>query len=111
MQGYIAKENITDERKSFERELHYHDLALEGIFASNLDFYLDFNRFYVEQVRKLDCLGIFFEQPPIQLEILKYYKLKTKIIHHVNQEPDRSSPSNERDCYLQYSRNKNNCTR
>ena len=103
----LAKERNADERKSFERQLHYHCLNLEGIFPARLDFYLEFNRWYVEHVRKLDCLGIYYEWPPLQLDILKYYKFKTtKTIHYINQEPDRSSPSNEKNCYLQYFRNK-----
>jgi len=89
---------------AFEKELYFHCLKQEGVFPANSKFYLEFSRFYVSHLRNVNCLGIFYL--PNELEIIRYYNLKNKFIHYLNQEPDRSSPNNERKCYLQYFKGK-----
>jgi hypothetical protein len=99
-------ENECDANKiaEFERDLTFHGLNQMGIFPAECKFYLKFNRFYVDHVRNLDCLGVCFY--PGELEIIRYYGLKNKFLYYPQQEPDRSSPSDVNNCYLQYFRDK-----
>jgi hypothetical protein len=90
--------------QTFENELFFHFLNQEGLFPGTPSFMLDFAKFYVEQIRKLDFLGLCFV--PRELEILKHYQLKNKFVYLLDQEPDRSTPDNPEKCYLQYFRDK-----
>jgi len=96
----LSREENPEQIIQFERELYLHFLNQEGLFPAEADFYLSFNRFYMEHVRNLDCLGLFYDPAIIELRIIKYYDLKNKFIYYPFQEPDRSSPSNDHLCYL-----------
>jgi len=100
----LGKESNTDKIIQFEQDLNFHGLKQVGIFPANPKFYLEYNEFFMEHIKNLDCLGIFYD--PWEIEITGYYQLKNKLIYYVNQEPDRSSPSNEKNCYLPYFKNK-----
>lgn len=94
----------SDEIKAFEENLIFHGLKQSGVFPADPSFYLLFNKLYMEHVRNLDCIGIFYY--PRELELIGHYQLSNKLVHYMEQEPDRSSPSNDKRCYLQYFRNK-----
>jgi len=69
-----------------------------GIFPRDADFYARFNDFYIEQVQKLDFLGLFgtWNEP----ELAAHYHLKPLPMHYQDQEPDRSIPDDPSRCYL-----------
>ena len=90
--------------EKYESRLEFMCLKQQGIFPNDNDFYRRYSTFYIDHTRHLDCLGICYY--PGELEVLKYHKLTNKMIHYVQQEPDRSSPSNNNNCYLQYFREK-----
>jgi hypothetical protein len=92
------------EIEEFEKKLMFHGLKQVGIFPAAPKFYLEYNEFYMEHVRNIDYLGLFFQEP--ELELIKFYDLKNKFIYFPLQEPDRSSPENEENCYLKYFKNK-----
>jgi len=84
--------------KKFEKELIRHALKQEGVFPANLNFCLDYSKFYIDHIKNLDCLGIFYYHN--EEEMIKFYKLKNKLISSINQEPDRSIPNDKKNCYL-----------
>jgi hypothetical protein len=86
--------------RELEYGLEFQCLKQQGIFPVDNSFYRRYSRFYIEQIRNLDCLGICYY--PGELEILKYYQLTNKLIHYTDQEPDRSVPDNQGSCYLQF---------
>lgn len=88
----------------FESGLKYQCLNQQGIFPADNDFYRHYSAFYMEHSRKLDCLGICYY--PGELEILKYYQIKNNLIFYPKQEPDRASPNNAANCYLDNFRGK-----
>ena len=87
----------------FEEKLKHHAFKT-GVFPCDSDFCLEYNRFYIHHIKNLDCLGLFYQ--PWDLEIVNPYDLKSKLVFFTDQEPDRSVPSREDACYLQYFRNK-----
>lgn len=93
-----------DKIKRFEERLLFHGLKQVGIFPATPSYYLEYNKFYMEHVRNLDCLGLF--NYPREIRLIQYYQLKNKFVFFVDQEPDKSSPSREDNCYLQYFRDK-----
>lgn len=101
----LHNEKNQEKVKEFEKSLSFHGIKQTGIFPDNLGFYLSYNDFYINHVRNIDCLGICYYLP-YEYEILKYYKLKNRLIYFIDQEPDRSSPNNENKCYLRYFRDK-----
>jgi hypothetical protein len=86
----------------FERRLCQHGLQNEGIFPADPAFYLRFNDFYLEHLRNLDCLGLYLQDwdLPLEKSIVEFYGLTNKLIHYVDLQPDRQSPSDESACYL-----------
>jgi len=88
------------EIEEFEKKLLFHGLKQVGIFPARPKFYLEYNEFYMEHVRNIDCLGLFYQDP--DLELINFYDLKNKFIYFPLQEPDRSLPANDKNCYLQY---------
>jgi hypothetical protein len=69
-----------------------------GIFPRDAGFYARFNDFYIEQVQQLDFLGLFgtWNEP----ELVEHYRLKPRLMHYQDQEPDRSIPDDPARCYL-----------
>ncbi len=82
----------------FEKDLKFNGLKQVGIFPADPAFYRRFNDFYMPHVRNLDCLGICLLER--EWEICRHYGLRNKSIFFVEQEPDRSFPHNEDNCYL-----------
>ena len=102
----LSRERNPEKIREFEEKLKFHALNQEGIFPVNFDFYLRFGRFYMDHVRNLDCLGLFYDPPLMEMELIKYYHLKNKFIYFPLQEPDRSIPRNDNNCYLPLFRDK-----
>jgi len=100
----LKKEKDSQKIINFEKDLIFHGFNQAGIFPAIPSFYLEFNKHYIKYLRNIDCLGICYQ--PRELKIINYYQLKNKFIHYLYQEPDRSSPSIEENCYLQYFRDK-----
>jgi hypothetical protein len=95
----LGKERNAERVKEFEEKLHFNCFNQEGIYPKILKFYLEFNHFYMQHVRNIDCLGICYR--PWELQIIRYYQLN-KLIHYPEQEPDSSIPDNKENCYLPY---------
>ncbi len=102
----LRKKRDAEEVRQFEKALIFHSFNQEGLFPKDLAFYREYNRFYMPHVKNLDCLGLVYEPAFMEWEILSYYDLGQAHTHYVNQEPDRSCPSNDENCYLKYFRNK-----
>jgi hypothetical protein len=100
----LASRPSEERLESYHQQLCFHGLKQCGVFPADPEFYLRYNRFYMEHVRALDCLGIFFE--PRELELIKHYDLASRLVDYIDLEPDRSSPANDVNCYLPYFRNK-----
>jgi len=100
----LGKESSSGKVKEFEKSLRFHGLKQSGVFPDDPYFYLHFNKFYVEHVRNLDCLGICYY--PWERELIHHYRLRSKLIYYPDLEPDRSLPVDENRCYLQYFRGK-----
>jgi len=103
---FLSRRVDPEEIRTYEKELKFHCLKQEGVFPESCDFYLEFNRFYMQHVKNLDCVGVFYWPASMEMELIRYYGLKNKLIHFVLQEPDRSIPSNDNNCYLPFFRNK-----
>jgi hypothetical protein len=97
---YKKKEKNIQRLRDFEKDLVFHGLKQVGVFPGKPDFYLKFNKFYAVHVNNIDCLGLVFQKP--EMEIIRYYKLKNNFIYYPEQEPDRSIPDDERNCYLPF---------
>ena len=102
----LKKERNLDKVKQFERDLNFHGLKQEGVFPADPNFYLEFNSFYIPHVKNIDCLGICYRPWHIlgdivdELEIIRHYKLRNKLIHYPYQQTDLTTPSTEENCYL-----------
>jgi hypothetical protein len=101
----IAKNESPEKIKNFEEnELIFHGFNQAGIFPPNTSFYLEYNKFYIEHVKNLDCVGIFYF--PWELDMFKYYQVKSKKIDFKYQQPDFSVLSTEDNSYLPFFRGK-----
>jgi hypothetical protein len=92
--------------KEFEKQLMFHCAEQEGVFPVEFKFIQKFNQFYVPHVKNLDVVGTCNGQ--YESRIVQFYKLHrtSKLIDYKDQEPDRSTPSNDMNCYLRFFRNK-----
>ncbi|MCW5983233.1 MAG: hypothetical protein KIT09_34400 [Bryobacteraceae bacterium] len=86
--------------KALESHLIFHSLKQQALFPPDPDFYLRFNETYVEAMRSLDYLGVFPELLDRSLTIVRHFQLPCPLIAYRDQEPDRSLPSREGNCYL-----------
>ena len=62
----------------YNDRLIYAGLKQRGIFPTDPEFYLRFNQFYVDHLRNLDFLGIFYY--PRELQILNHFNLANKLL-------------------------------
>jgi hypothetical protein len=100
----IAARTGPDSRllRTLKPYLVYYSLKQAAIFPPDPLFYLKFNEFYAEHLRNLDCLGIFPELLERSRTVIDHYQLEMPLVSYLDQEPDRSSPSQEENCYLPY---------
>jgi hypothetical protein len=99
---FLSKEWDPAEIRQYEKELKFHASNQEGIFPASCDFYLEFNRFYMNHVKNLNCLGLFYQPAAMEMELVRHYQLKNKLIYFVSQEPGRT----DEQCYLPHFRDK-----
>jgi hypothetical protein len=99
---FLSKEWDPTEIRQYEKELKFHASNQEGIFPASCDFYLEFNRFYMNHVKNLNCLGLFYQPAAMEMELVRHYQLKNKLIYFVSQEPGRT----DEQCYLPHFRDK-----
>ena len=92
--------------KFYQKALLFHTYQQCGVFPPNAEFCLSFNAQFVEAVRELDCLGLFLDQVEIEKRLIRGYELPGKLTYFTNQEPDRSVPNRQEDCYLPLFRGK-----
>ncbi|OLS12988.1 MAG: Uncharacterized protein RBG13Loki_3423, partial [Promethearchaeota archaeon CR_4] len=101
----IEKVKNENKIKEFEKHLVFNFMNQTGLFPPDFNFILEYSEFYVNQVKNMDCLGICYAT--WELQIIKAYEIKNKLIYYVDQEPDRSIPSNDEACYLNLFKDKN----
>jgi len=96
----IAKKNLSNKRQllAYEAHLKFHGLKQSGVFPVNASFLPRYNEFYAAHLRNIDCIGL--HQLQMERELIEYWKLESDFISHEEQEPDRSCPVLERNCYL-----------
>lgn len=97
----LSGETNTTKIRVFERYLRFYGFSQAGIFPPEPSFYLEYNNYYVESVRNLDNLGLILD-PVMTPEIIRFYSLTNRLIYYMDLIPDRSIPSNQNNCYLQY---------
>jgi hypothetical protein len=81
----LEMERDKEKIKKFESGLEYQCLSQQGIFPADNAFYRKYNSFYLDHMRNLDCLGICYY--PGELELLRHYRIKNKLIGYPCQEP------------------------
>lgn len=84
--------------------LRFHALRQSGIFPADSSFLLEFHEFYLGWLRTLDCIGAFGH--PIEAKLFRGLGLTQPLVEFRNQEPDRSIPANEENCFLPALRDK-----
>ena len=95
---FLKKRPRPGQVRRFEQTLKWNMLKQTGIFPPDTQFCLKFNRFYVPHFRNLDCVGLCVA--PQEKELIQYYELGGQFVSYVDQEPDRSCPADEANCYL-----------
>jgi hypothetical protein len=86
--------------RALEPHLVYHSLKQSALFPPDPDFYLRFNEFYVQSVAALDYLGVFPDLLARTGRLVEAFGWRMPLMDYVDQEPDRSSPADDRNCYL-----------
>ena len=97
---FLAAETDPLRRFAYAQALAFHFQAQAGLFPAEPEFYLRYNAVYAEYLRRIDCLGLFFDVPALEQQIIRHYQVAAELIHYRDQEPDRSAPANEAACYL-----------
>ncbi len=78
-----------------------------ALIPADVEFQLEFNKFYVSQMKQLDYLGVYPEIRPPTPELFDYHDLTTDCIDYHDMQPDRSTPANDAQCYLPLFEGKN----
>lgn len=78
----------------FEREA--------GVYPSDPRFARAFVAQYADDLRQLDCLGLF--GAPGEAALIRHHGLSCRFVAFKDMEPDRSSPADESRCYLPHFR-------
>ncbi len=101
--GYLPFKNKNPTNiqiKAYESLLRYHCEIQFGVFPTNSEFLIEFANFYTRHIHSIDILGIF--QADQEKMIIQENKLNNRFIPYLYTEPDRSLPSNEKNCYLKH---------
>ena len=78
----------------------YHNLVQSGLFPADVTFYQQYNERYVDALRELDYLGVFPDMVARYRPMIKHHRFDFALMSYLDQEPDRSAPSDEANCYL-----------
>lgn len=89
-----------------ERNLIFHSLTQSALFPPDPAFYLRYNEVYAAHMRNLDVIGFFPDLYTNTLPILDHFHVRAPLIHFLDQEPDRSIPADDENCYLYAFRSK-----
>jgi hypothetical protein len=89
----------------FHMQLIYNAWSQVGIFPPQPDFYLRYNEFFMEHVRRIDWLGLVLE-PVMEPKIVHHYELRNKLINHLDLIPDKSIPDEPANCYVPFFKDK-----
>lgn len=71
--------------REFEKDLLFHGFNQEGVFPASPEFYIEFNKTYMQHVKNIDCLGICYL--PWERKIIEHYRLNNKLIFYGCHEP------------------------
>jgi len=107
----LMAQGKTQPATALRAQLPYHFHNQTGLFPIDLDFMCQYSELYGQSLRTLDVLGIVCsEWAPHEADVLKHHGLyrttKVKLVHYIDQEPDRSSPNRNDLCWLPYLRDK-----
>ena len=89
----------------FEKHLRYHAYLQSGIFPAEHEFLLEYNDFFLEHIKSIDCLGMIMDSL-MGPEIICFHKIRNNLIFFKDMIPDRSIPCNPDHDYLHYFRGK-----
>src|SRR5262245_28806778 len=93
-------------RENESRKLHFESVNQLGIYPADLAFYPRFDALWVHYLRNLDCVGVFPDCLDRSRRILDHYAVPGARVSCLDQEPDRSTPCRDDDCYLPLFRGK-----
>ena len=87
------------QRVAFEAAVAFHCRS-SGVFPLKPDFYDRFAAFHAGHTAQLDCLGVTRDLITLEDAVLDHYRFPAKLVHFLDQEPDRSVPTRPDLCYL-----------
>ena len=90
--------------RAFELTLANHALRHSGVFPTDHEFLGRFSGEYARTVSRLDCVGLWPDRLGDDVELVARHGFRGHTIPFVDQEPDRSSPSDDSRCYLPFLR-------
>ncbi len=89
---------------AFERAMRAKVLLTAGVFPAEPTFYRRFVERYVEDLRRLDSVGLDPHHLSASLDILGFHGIEGDVARYPDQEPDHSLPSDETRCWLPHLR-------
>jgi hypothetical protein len=87
-------------RRAFELALSWKLGRHGGVFPTRPEFVRTFAPAYAAAVKQLDCLGLFAEDWDQNEALLRFHGYAGRTLNYRDQEPDRSRPNDEGQCYL-----------
>lgn len=90
--------------RAYELNLANQALRHSGVFPTDSEFLQRFSREYAQAVTRLDCVGLPRNRLVGDLELVARHGFRKHAIPSIDQEPDRSFPSDESRCYLPFLR-------
>jgi hypothetical protein len=75
-------------------------LRHSGIFPADPGFYRRFAARLADDLRELDCLGLFETGLVTELRLVREHRFAGEVIEFTDQEPDRGIPAQDANCYL-----------
>ena len=96
----LGDESDPRRRRAYEVSLAFKSLSQSGIFPADPGFYREWGELLADSVRRHDCIGLFPDAHPMQLELLQRLGLDADVVIYLNQEPDRSPKADDARCWL-----------
>jgi hypothetical protein len=85
---------------AFEQLLKWQGLRNAGVFPADPSFYREYADVYARCVHELDCIGVGPHALRPSAEIIRFHGFRGEVIRYHDQEPDRSVPADDANCYL-----------
>jgi hypothetical protein len=98
----LEREATGSRLRAFELALAHRALRHGGVFPPEPGFLARFARLYSGAVAALDCLGVVARVWPQDEPLLGALGFRGVAVDYLDQEPDRSSPADERRCWLPF---------